>query len=263
MDSVLKSMQGNLPGVYQVMMDWQPKIADVQARTDAAVSPIYADTQVQLYDTAGRELNRIGNEIEMQNQLASSEREKAIATGTGRDLVTAANELNRLMDPEFYKMREGVAAGADKLLGSMDPTKLSGSERAEVERGLARMGSVNPESAANTVANATQFGSALQQKQQAFSNVLAQIAGSIPATRTGVNAFEIATKRALTPNAGNANFVGVQSNTGQNSWETGNNFMAQASNLQAIKNQKAKDTMDMIQQGTESFNNVMSSFSFM
>jgi hypothetical protein len=107
------------------------------------------------------------------------------------------------------------------------------------------------------------FGQALQQKQQLYNQTLGTAAGALPSTRTGVNAFEIATRRALTPNTGNNLFTGVQQNTGQNAWQTGNQFMNNATQLQNTKLNKQKDLMDKIQQGTESFNNVASSISFM
>lgn len=264
MADVLQAMKGLLPGVIQSISKEQMGVAQEQARVDAAVSPIYANTQADLYDTAGRRINKIGNEIETENQLAASAREKQIADTYGTDLVTSADRLNRILDPEFYKNRTEVSDGISKALGSQDPSKLTGAELEAVSRGVARTGgSINPNSTVNTAANAMTFGQALQQKQALYNQTLGTAAGALPSTRTGVNAFEIATRRALTPNTGDAKFTGVQQNTGQNAWQTGNQFMNAATSLQQIKAQKSKDVMDKIQQGTESFNNVLSSVSFM
>jgi hypothetical protein len=178
--------------------------------------------------------------------------------------VTGADRLNRILDPEFYTNRAEVSQGISKALAGQDPNKLTPAELEAVSRGVARTGgSVNPNSTVNTAANAMTFGQALQQKQQLYNNTLGTAAGALPATRTGVNAFEIATRRALTPNTGDAKFTGVQQNTGQNAWNTGNQFMQQATDLQKIKAQKSKDTLDQIQQGTEAFSNVLSSVNFM
>ena len=262
MSSVIQAMRDYMPGAIQAITAVQPEVARTQAAIDAEVSPAYAATQNKLYDTYGRELNKIGSEIETANQLAASAREKQIADTYGGDLVSAADKFQRMIDPQFYQGREAVGKGITDLLGSMDPTKLSGSERAEVERAVNRSGAVNPNNAAATAANAMTFGRALQDKQAAFGQALTQAASTLPSTRAGFTGFEVATRRALTPNTGDTKFTGVQANTGQNAWNTGNQFMQQAGQLQAIKNQKSKDLLDQIQQGTQAFNNVVSSFSF-
>jgi len=262
MADVLKAMQGLLPGVIQAISKEQMGVAQTQAEVDAAVSPKYAQTQTELYDKYGRQINQIGSEIETANAKEASNREKQIAETTGADLVGLADKFQRALDPEFYKTREAVAAGQQKLLGAMDPTKLSDAEREEVARGLGRMGATNPNDAQRTLANAATFGSAMSNKQQAFGNVVNQVAGTLPASRSGISGFEVATRRALTPNTGDARFTGVQQNTGQNAWSTGNNFMNQATSLQAIKAQKSKDTMDMIQQGAQTASSLGSMISF-
>ena len=264
MDSVLMAMQANMPGVIRAITAEQPYVAKTQAETDAMVSPIYAQSQLDLYNKYGKELNTAGNEIETMNQLAASAREKQIADTYGTDLVTSADKLNRILDPEFYKNRTEVSDGISKALGGQDPNRLTEAEMESVSRGAARSGgSFNPNNTAQAAANAMTFGQALQQKQQLYNQTLGTAAGALPSTRTGVNAFEIATRRALTPNTGNNLFTGVQQNTGQNAWQTGNQFMNNATQLQNTKLNKQKDLMDKIQQGTESFNNVASSISFM
>lgn len=262
MSSVIQAMRDYMPGAIQAITAVQPEVARTQAAIDAEVSPLYAETQNKLYDTYGRELNQIGSEIETANQLAASEREKAIADTYGSDLVSSADKFQRMIDPEFYEGKAAVGKGITDLLESMDPTQLSGSERAEVERAVNRSGAVNPNNAAATAANAMTFGRALQDKQAAFGQALTAAAGSLPSTRAGFTGFEVATRRALTPNTGDTKFTGVQANTGQNAWNTGNQFMQQASQLQGIKNQKSKDLLDQIQQGAQSFNSAVQAFNF-
>lgn len=264
MDSVLRAMQANLPGVIQAITAQQPYVARVQAETDAATSPIYAQSQLDLYNTYGRDLNRVGNEIETANQLAASGREKLISDTYGVDLVKAADQLNRILDPEFYTNRAEVGAGISKALGGQDPNRLTENELEAVSRGVARSGgNVNPNNTVQAAANAMTFGQALQQKQQLYNQTLGTAAAALPTTRTGTNAFEIATRRSLTPNTGNNVFTGVQQNTGQNAWQTGNQFMNNATQLQNTKLSKQKDLLDQVVQGTQAFNNVVGSFSFM
>lgn len=259
MSAVLGAMKDYLPGVIQAISGEQMNVAKTQAEVDAAVSPIYAKSQADLYDTQGRRINQIGSEIETANQLAASEREKKIGEQYGGDLVGLADKFQRQLDPEFYKTRETVSNAQNNLINSMDPNKLSANEREEVARGLVQMGATNnPNDAQGTVANAATFGGALQAKQNNFANVVNNVAQTLPATKSGITGFEVATRRALTPNTGDAKFTGVQQNTGQNAWNTGNNFMNQAANLQAIKAQKSKDMMDMVQQGAQTASSMTS-----
>jgi len=262
MSDVLKAMEANLPGVLQAISGQQLGVAKTQAEVDAAVSPLYAKTQADVYDTEGRRINQIGQEIDTANQLAASQREKQIAEGVGVDLVKAADNLNRILDPEFYKNRTEVSNAISRSLASQDPGRLSDAEAEAVSRGVARSGGrANPNSAFNTAANAMTFGQALQQKQALFNQTLAAASGALPTTRTGVNAFEVATRRALTPNSGDNKFVGVQQNTGQNAWNTGNQFLNNATQLQNTKANKSKDTMDLISQGASAFGSATSAFS--
>lgn len=263
MRDVLTSMQSYLPGVIEAISKEQMPVALKQAEADIAVSPKYAKSQADLYDTYGRQINKTGSEIETANQLEASRREQEIANKYGTGLVETADKFQRMLDPEFYKTRETVSNAQNTLINSMDPTKLSATEREEVARGLGRMGSVNPNDAQATVANASAFGGALANKQKGFADIVNNVASSLPATKSGMNAFEVATRRSLTPNTGDARFTGNQTNTGQNAWSTGNNFLQQASNLQAIKAQKSKDTLDQVEQGSRIGSNITSSIGSM
>lgn len=250
MADVLKAMEKNFPGAIRAISGEQMNVAKTQADVDAAVSPIYAQSNMDLYKKYGPEMNRIGSEIDSQNQRAASQTEVGIAKDYGSQLTKLADELQRGLDPEFYKNRASIGKGNEKLLASIDPTKLTGSEIAELESSIARTGGfANPNDSMRTVSNAMQFGSAGNAKKQGFAQILNSVASTLPALRSGISGFEVATRRALTPNSGDARTATTQTNTGQNAWATGNNMMAQATQLQAIKAQKSKDFMDKLQQG--------------
>lgn len=248
MASVLGAMQLNLPGVIEAIQAVQPSVARSQAAIDAEVSPLYAASQRELFDTEGRRLNEIGAEIETANQLAASRREAQIADEYGDVLVSAADRLGRLLDPEFYRGREQIASAGERLLGAMDPTRLTDNEREELFRASAAGGAVNPRSSAETAANAMTFGRALQDKQSRFGETLAQLTSVLPNLRTGMSGFEIGTRRALVANPGQPQFLGTQQGAGQNAWQTGNNFMQQAAQLQNTSNANRRSTWDTVAQ---------------
>src|SRR5687767_13157568 len=51
------------------------------------VSPQWAELQNLLYNTFGRDINRIGSEIDAENAMASSESDVARLAGPGRDIA--------------------------------------------------------------------------------------------------------------------------------------------------------------------------------
>lgn len=140
----------------------------------------------------------------------------------GGDLVNLANKYQASVDPEFYGQRAAVADANSKLLGSMDPTQLSGSERAEVTRGLGQMGFQNPGSNLDAVNNAMTFGSKLQQKQQMYGGLTNQIAGTMPNLKSGLSGIGIA--------SGNTS-MGLNAPGAGTAASTGNNYMGQLNNL--------------------------------
>lgn len=138
-------------------------IANEQLRAAQRVSPAYAKLQMDLLNTYGP-------------QIAAAELEQ-----------------NKIADPEYYALRELESGKTFDLLNAMDPTRLSGSEQAEVERGLNRMnvntGTANAPSQLNTVKNAMTFGSALQDKQGRFAQALGTATGALPNFKSDINKF--------------------------------------------------------------------------
>lgn len=249
---VLLALQKNLPGTVDTIIKEQPRVAKAQADTDIMVSPMYAQSNLDLYKQFGPELNKLGAEIDQQNQRAASQTELGIAQDYGPGLVKVADTLQQGLDPEFYKNKREIGDANSRLLASMDPTKLTGSEVAELESSIARSGGfANPNDTMGVVSNALKFGERGQQKKNNFAQIVQSTASTLPGLRSGINAFEVATRRALTPNSGDARAVTTAQNTGQNAWSTGNNVMNMANQLQAIKAQKSKDVWDKVQQGME------------
>ena len=208
--------------------------AKAQLEADTAVSPGYAELEKNLYEKYGPILNKIGSDIAAENALRASEAELAVSRGPGKELVNEALISQKYLDPEYYANREALGKAINTYLSAIDPTRLTEAEREEVARGLGRMGFTNPSSAADTVAKAMTFGSALQQKQNSFGDAIAKVAASIPAMRSGLQGFEIATRRPLMGNTGEARLSGpTQGAGGQNTFGFANNFLNQASGLES------------------------------
>ena len=92
------------------------------------------------------------------------------------------------ISPQLKKTQTQQAESLQALLASQDPTKLSGSEMANIERGLGRMGlGVGRTSNMDVIGASHQFSDALAQKQQRLAQALAQTAPVASSFKSGVN----------------------------------------------------------------------------
>lgn len=189
--------------------------------------------------------------LDRQNQLAGSQNELDIATGTGAKLAEQAGKLQEVVDPEFYKSRAVVGEGINKLLGGYDPYKLNDSEVEQINRGLAREGPVS-QSNMNTIKNAQVFGDKGTERWKNFSTALTQAGSILPTLKSGFSGFEAATRRALSPLPANSSQA-INTNFG-----FANNTLNEIGQNQRLAESKKKDTMDMVVQGTQAFSNIAS-----
>jgi hypothetical protein len=165
------------------------------------------------------QLTELGTQIAGQEQRGGMANDLAAIMGPGRELLTQSEELDRLINPQFYANRELGASGLQSLIGGMDPNRLTGSEMANVERGVNRLnqrrGNTNVGDATTTAANALQFDDRLQQKRQAFGQALNLIPGIQAASQSPLDAFGIATGKGNQPRTVGAGQTITGSNAGQ------------------------------------------------
>ena len=206
--------------------------------------------QAQL--AADQATNQGYQDLNTANQMQAGRNELALATGTGSQLVDAANALQQKVDPEYYANRAEVGKAIDTYLNSYDPTKLSPTEEREIQQGLDRQSGPVSASAMNTIRNAAGYGSAGTQRWQNFGNAITQASTALPALKTGYTGFEVATQRALQPTT-NAGQTALGNNFG-----FANNTLNQIGANQRLVQSQKKSLMDNIVQGTQAFNNVAS-----
>ena len=109
-------------------------------------------------------------------------------TGTGKTVGEGVREFENYAAPYLDPTQQQQAASLQALLASQDPTKLSGSEMSNVERGLGRMGiGVGRTAEMDKYKAAMTFGDALAQKQQRLGAALAQTSPVAASFKSGVN----------------------------------------------------------------------------
>jgi len=176
------------------------------------------------------QLTTLGTQLAGQSQRGGIENDIAAILGSGQNLVGNALQLDMLVNPQFYNMRQLAGSGIEQLLGAQSPSRLSGAELAETERGLNRYnasrGNVNVTDATTTAAAAGAFGNKLAEKQARFAQSLSLIPSLSGISRAPIDTFGIATGRGNQYNP-----LGVQNvSTGS---QSGNQFQSQLGDLQS------------------------------
>lgn len=244
-----------LPGLFEVLRPEQQKAEQATLDLQREFQPQLADLNVELLKQYGPEYNQVGADLARQNQQLQAENDLAILQGTGRDVITAATEAQRLADPEFYKTREVTSKAYQDLVNSYDLSGLSPTEAANIERmtnrSNSRGGVAGVGSPSTTTANAFAFDDKLQQKKSNLANVLNMYGNFQQGNRSGVDTFQLTTGK---PSVGAYNqnlFQGVQpfGNASAEASGTANNFLAQtgenARQTNTI-NANRRDTLDRV-----------------
>lgn len=251
-DKMMRALIEHLPGLTEITNSLLGPTATAQARADQASAPIYAQSNLDLYKQFGPEMNAMGADIERANQLAAANTENEIAKGVGRENVNLARELQGVLDPEWEATRQAIGKGISELLGGMgSPNKLGESELEAMRRGVAAGGFKNPNSAVDAAANAATFGNALNARQDRFGQAYSTLLGAIPGLRSGYSGFEVATKRALTPNSGDARVGTTPQGSGQQVYSTMNNLQNNIAGFQNLWGSKQKDLLEQVGGWTE------------
>ena len=250
-DQMLKSYIQHLPELINIQNSQLAPTAAAQLAADQIASPGYAKLNADLYSQYGPEMNKIGADIAAANQARQSQSDLDIARGTGGQLVTEADKLQRQLDPEFYAQRENLSNALTKYMGSQDPTGLTPNEREEISRSVYARGASNPNSAIDTVGNAMTFGSALQDKQSKFGQAITNAGNVLNNLRSGQSGIQIATGKSGASNSGDTRASGATTNAGGNAVSTSTDFLNQIG-----QNQRA--AMQAQESGTKKLSQVLS-----
>ena len=197
-----------------------------QAQVDASriVSPQYTEINRDIYDTYGRDLNRIGSEISRDNAMAQAQTDADVLQGPGMDLVRSGLEAAKIFDPEYFRLRESSEGKIQELMNG----SLTGGEREEISRALAQQdhaqGVANTPSNLNVVENAMQYGSMARNR---LAQGVALATGSLPAFRSNVDTFQQATGRSSAMNTGESRTGGAMQGMGQQAAQQSSQLLGQ------------------------------------
>jgi hypothetical protein len=245
MESVMKAYRENLIPMIQNQIaaakQYEPEMQTLREQ----ISPREQQLNADLYAKYGPQFAKTGSDIARQNAEAQAATDLGVVSGTGRDLVREAMRTQKEADPEAYRARELALSNLENLNRSLtDPNAgLSGAERAEIDRSMARenfaRGTGATPTATSTVANAMAFGQAGEarkaQRQSAIANAAQLAAGAVQPLSSRIDTFQLTTGRPSI-NQGEARTGGARE-VGQESNAMGMNLFGNASQMRQQENQ--------------------------
>lgn len=137
--------------------------------------------RVDILGEVGREQQRLGDMAKTATRVDQLDQ-------SGKAIAGGLRDFERTLSPEVQGTQQQAAQSFQQLLAAQDPTKLSGSEMSNVERGLGRMGiGVGRTSEMDKYKAAMTFGDALAQKQQRLGQALGQTSNVVNSLKSNVN----------------------------------------------------------------------------
>ena len=259
MKSILDAYEEKLPGLTKVVSENIFPLEQAIFESKKAISPQESDLAYQLFANNAPRFNEIGQEIIRENARSQAAGDLEILSGAGGDLVRKGASLAKEIDPQFERLRSALATSGEELLGSLDlGGELSGSERAEIDRSLARdnaaMGTFDTPTAIQTITNALNFGKAGEarkaQRQTSASQAVGAVGSITPGTRSGVDPLLAGVGRASVPNQGAGVAPGINQSVGQSGLGFGTNVLnTVAGTQQQYGAANSRDALDRVVQG--------------
>ena len=250
----MQALIQNLPGLTKVTGENILPFEQARQNAAATISPQQNALALQLLQQFGPAINKVGTEIQGQNQVAGVRNDAAAINAAGQSgLVTNALELQRQADPEYYANRALLAQQQAAVTRNMGTGELTPTEMEQITRGVNRSnvgsGVANLGSPTAAIANSQAFGAAGQQKMNSISNALANTANSLQQFRSGFDPFQVSTGRSAFSNMGAQQFAGPSQNLGQGTLGMSQNLLSEAGQNQRTAmgvNAQRRDTLDRV-----------------
>ena len=258
---MMKAYTQYLPDLAKATAAQVLPTGEAQLAAQEVLSPREAALTTKLYEQFGPQINKIGSDIAADNAKRQSESDLNILQTTGPQVVSAARTAQEAADPEYFKARAGALDQLSRLFGSLDNpnTGLSGAERAEIDRTLARGNAargIESPTATSTVENAMAFGQAGEARKQAKQAAIGQAVNVatqfMPAAKSNIDAFQMTTGKPSVTNTGEARLGGA-SQAGNQAFVMGNQMWGGLTDLKGQEmqiNSQRRDGLDRAMQIT-------------
>jgi hypothetical protein len=257
MDQILRAYSSNMPAMIDAQIRGAQQYEPAMLALRQQVSPGQNQLDLDLLQRFGQQFADTNQRIAGNTAMNRASDDLRLIQGPGRDLARSALAMQREADPEAYRARALAAGQLDRLDASLiDPdADMSGSERAEIDRSLARdnfskgLGAVP--TATSTVSNALKFGQAGEARRTARQSAIGEAAkissGAVQPLSSGIDTFQLTTGRssALGPAGSGSREVGADTNA------MGSGLLNNATNIRQQENQinsQRRDALDRVSQ---------------
>lgn len=256
-EETMDILKRDYPQLMQLLNGQKTDEAKADLGAAQAVTPGYNDLAIG-------ELERLTprtSALQDQMDTAQARNDVARLQELGPQAGHALRAADEAGNAEFYKNLDLAGNKYAEALGALSPN-LSAGQRAEIERGTARLNPYGTDnSAVSTSEKAMNFGTAHQGQLANFANVLNGITSGIQGLKTGLNPANIALGRdsRTSPVMGAITPV-TKPNTNADKIGTGmyNQALGAAQNHDAINAKMFKSWGDAIEQDSRSFSNIAS-----
>jgi len=259
MDSVLQAYQKNLPGLSNSITSQILPTEQAQLEAQQKLSPQQNQLQLDTYAKYAPQFSAVGQQIVGQDQAMQAQNNINALKQSGGALGEVEQNIDRGLNPEWYKQREQSATNLTNLFNSLqDPNAgATASDQAEIARGLAQQNNASGVLAPNATTAAAagmafgQQGEALRkQRQEAIQGALGTAQGVMAGDRSpNVNPIGTITGQPVT-NFGGAQNPNQTAAVGGMASNIGDQMFAATNNMQMQRNQIDANRPSGLQQMT-------------
>ncbi len=259
MADIMRGLTLTLPDFMKVQNAQVLPQAETQLAAAKQTSPGYAELMQELTSKYLPKLAETSVNVEGINRTGAAKTDLDILKGTGGQLATEAQRIDRTLNPEFYATRENAAKKLAELMGSINLNDANPEAERIINQENVRSGNQDNQSATNTVSNALSFGSELQKRRDSLGQALSIATNSLQPMQGQFNPVTTALGRPST-NAGQTNFTGVKDPSNQ-AYQSGAQLLNSGTALKQQENDinaNRRDLLDRLNETTNSIGSVVS-----
>lgn len=259
-EETMDILKRDYPQLMQLLSGQKADEARADLGAAQAVTSGYNDLAMDELERMAPRATELQNQMDTGQARADVSRLQELGPEAGHALRTADEAGNA----EFYRNLDLAGNKYTEALNALSPN-LSAGQRAEIERGTARMNPYGTDNSAVSAAEkAMNFGTAHQGQLANFANILNGVTSGLQNLKTGLNPANIALGRdsrtspvmgAITP-VTKPNTNAAQIGTGMY-----NQALGAAQNHDMINAKMFKSWGDAIEQDSRSFSNIASGIS--
>ena len=254
-DQVLASFIQRFPDLMRVQNAAVLPQAQTELAAAQAISPAYNDLLTSLYENSTPRLAAAGAKADEINRVGAANTDLNILRGPGSALVTEAQNLDKQLNPEFYKTRAATSDALGQLLASVNLNNANPEAERLVNQESLRTGNDSTPSATSSLSNALSFGDQLDKRRNSLNAALNTATGFLQPAQGQFNPVQTALNRNSS-NSGTNQFAGVQKPGGQ-AYQSGQGFLNNVTSLRQQENDINANRRDVL----DRFNEVTSSIS--